>query len=105
MTPTPNPSSNRPMYRNEESCRSENDGSSKAMHYAVICQARHGNKSNTQCHTFAREIASQPMMFGTAATINDCKTVTKLVSVSFVTKYLYPITPRTGSAAFCFFHL
>jgi hypothetical protein len=27
------------------------------------------------------EIASQPMMFGTAAIISDCETVTKLVSV------------------------
>jgi hypothetical protein len=41
------------------------------------------NKGNTiVCHTFAKEIASQPMTFGIAAIINDCKTVSKPVTVS-----------------------
>jgi hypothetical protein len=35
---------------------------------------------HAQRRTFAKEIASQPMMFGTAAIISDCETVINLVN-------------------------
>ena len=78
MMPTPNPSNNRPIYRNEASCKTDID----RWQASILCfQKQQWVKINSGnmylLSTFAKEIASQPMIFGIAAIINDCNHLAK----------------------------